>query len=1210
MLLLLSLTVLVVGQCESVTFYVTPLNSPNHCPQLCHTIDYYSSSSFILSAENGADGTTFAFLKGEHFLQNKSSLILANSTTVNLIGYLKTIPTLSISRDSVLQATNISFFTIESLKIIGEYDIVQNSYIAWQQQIEISTTTALLIGVQLSTCYATIDSEELEIQSSSLIGTTLASSCSLHHFQTAVLNNTETVDSQLKLGMCEYSNSTSLKLVHCNITSHANLPGIETGLGNGVTYTFIELRDTRYGGKLAINLEVANMHKTLRFHVVNCTFRFIPIRQFIIQQQPNLIQLIIKYAEIDHSPSNVQFIIENTEFDCNKWTCVYINIPFTSGDKINVTITNSDLTGSNQALVAVKSHYYGDYVNPSSLFIQLYEVIVRSFVKKYNLAAIQLNNVNKLIVTDCKFINNECTAMETYNSVIAFSGEVLFRNNTGSKGGALSLYNSRLFFHDNSQVYFDGNTAKEVGGAMYIKIEENINSNTEPSCFYTRNNSNPNQFDSKDHKVNVWFSNNWASNGGHDIYGGYLNNRCRFWKHTYAQCYILNKESYKFHTNNTISPTAVTCSPTRVCLCNEQGLPECADMDFIDREISPLFPGEKFTVPAVLVGCSFGTTAGTVYSKVLQGQGETFLSQTQEIQEVRSLYNCTQLQYALQSPTVGSMRTAITLSARPYQRLTRKTRKECHLNKEYISTYHRNGIIRDKLLYHTVYLRLTLKKCPLGFMLRQTPPYICSCHPRLEEKGVKICTISNHTGYVYRNGATWVSLTETKTENTTDFVINQYCPNDYCKSENISVDLESPNTQCDFNRSGILCGGCLGNLSLVLGSSRCLPCNNEYGFLVIAFILVGALLVIFIKLLDTTVSKGTINGLIFYANIVWGSKSILFSTKATHPALKTLHTFVAWLNLDLGIETCFINGLDAYWKTWLQFTFPAYVWCITGAIILASRYSTRASRIFGHNSVPVLSTLILLSYTKLLRNIFNCLSYSVIESSRNFQIVWTVDGNINYLSGQHIILFLAAVAILLLLWLPFTLFLLTHQCLKRKTHFKPLNWINRWKPFFDAYLGQFKYKIQYWFGLLLIVRVILLLLFAITSTSTPRINLLAITFMGVGLLFHCVIQEMPYKTKWLSLLEMSFILNLTLLASFKLYIESNTTADIATTYISIGIVFIQFLAIVAYHVIIRVRVALATYKRRNVSEANINTHTEMKKMSTNFYREPLLESLH
>ena len=30
--------------------------------------------------------------------------------------------------------------------------------------------------------------------------------------------------------------------------------------------------------------------------------------------------------------------------------------------------------------------------------------------------------------------------------------------------------------------------------------------------------------------------------------------------------------------------------------------------------------------------------------------------------------------------------------------------------------------------------------------------------------------------------------------------------------------------------------------------------------------------------------------------------------------------------LDLGIETCFYDGMDAYVKTWLQFVCPIYIW--------------------------------------------------------------------------------------------------------------------------------------------------------------------------------------------------------------------------------------------------------------------------------------------
>ena len=178
----------------------------------------------------------------------------------------------------------------------------------------------------------------------------------------------------------------------------------------------------------------------------------------------------------------------------------------------------------------------------------------------------------------------------------------------------------------------------------------------------------------------------------------------------------------------------------------------------------------------------------------------------------------------------------------------------------------------------------------------------------------------------------------------------------------MNIDLENPDDQCAFNHSGTLCGGCQEGLSLALGSSQCIPCSNKYLTLLIPFTLAGFVLVFFLTFLNLTVSQGTINGLIFYANIVRANQAVFFLPGDTN----TLTVFIAWLNLDLSIETCFADGLNGYWKTWLQFAFPVYIWVITAIIIIASHHSSLAAKIFGNNSVPVLATLFLLSYTKLL----------------------------------------------------------------------------------------------------------------------------------------------------------------------------------------------------------------------------------------------------
>ena len=119
-------------------------------------------------------------------------------------------------------------------------------------------------------------------------------------------------------------------------------------------------------------------------------------------------------------------------------------------------------------------------------------------------------------------------------------------------------------------------------------------------------------------------------------------------------------------------------------------------------------------------------------------------------------------------------------------------------------------------------------------------------------------------------------------------------------------------------------------------------------------------------------SVGTINGLIFYANIVK-----LYEPIFPDGPIVFLSQFILWLNLDLGIaiETCFYSGMTSCHKMWLQFVFPFYIWTLIVIIIIACHYSFKVTRIVGNNAIPVLATLLLLSYTKLLCTVILILSH-------------------------------------------------------------------------------------------------------------------------------------------------------------------------------------------------------------------------------------------
>ena len=186
------------------------------------------------------------------------------------------------------------------------------------------------------------------------------------------------------------------------------------------------------------------------------------------------------------------------------------------------------------------------------------------------------------------------------------------------------------------------------------------------------------------------------------------------------------------------------------------------------------------------------------------------------------------------------------------------------------------------------------------------------------------------------------------------------------------------------------------------------------------------------------------------------------------------------------METCFFEGLDANYKTWLQFVFPFYIWSITGLIIL-SKYSSRVAKVMGNNSVPVLATLFLLSYAKLFRIIITALSYTILHTSEGHKAVWSADGNVDYLGPKHMLLSVVAVASLLFLWLPYTLILFLSQWLHMCNCKLIVRFLFKMKPFLDAHYAPLKDKHRYLFGTLHLVRAAILLVSSVIPADHSSI---------------------------------------------------------------------------------------------------------------------------
>ncbi len=527
------------------------------------------------------------------------------------------------------------------------------------------------------------------------------------------------------------------------------------------------------------------------------------------------------------------------------------------------------------------------------------------------------------------------------------------------------------------------------------------------------------------------------------------------------------------------------------------------------------------------------------------------------VQLVRSIKRCNEVKFSIYSQANDSVVIYLTTVQLDFIRTLQPTASQCKSSSCFLTA--------------PVFVNFTMLPCPPGFALLGDPPQ-CDCYPVLTNDLNVTCHLTNGTGYFSWTGSVWLDVKEN------EIIYDKYCPYNYCYKGSKVIDLlDASASQCDHNRAGILCGGCKENYSLAIGSSNCIHCPNSNNLaLVIFFAAAGLLLVFFISILNLTVTQGMVNGLILYSNIAWTYKEIILFTPESHsnPVLIFLKIFIAWVNLDFGIETCFVEGLTAFWKTWLQFVFPLYIFSIAALIIVVARYSSRLTKLFGSRAVPLLATLFLLLYMKLLRTAvsapeFSILSYSEYPDRSLSQVVWSVDGNLLYFQFPHILLFLAGLATLLFLWLPYTLLLLLMQWLRRLPSVLFLRCIMRLHPLYDAYFAPLKYKHQYWFGVLLLTRGILLVTFASIFAIPQNINLILLLIFGMLLIYFMVLTH-PYKSRAIFVLQISYLANLTLLSGFIFFTytqEDGTKLQSIAVGLSTGIVFLKFCGTVLYVII-------------------------------------------
>ena len=721
--------------------------------------------------------------------------------------------------------------------------------------------------------------------------------------------------------------------------------------------------------------------------------------------------------------------------------------------------------------------------------------ILQDFSSSVTFFYISSVDIHNILVSS----SSSCYGIYAYYSVLTFHGENnAFINNTSlGNGGAIYLsLSSNIKLTQNSFITFANNFALGMGGAVFVDTNHILVT----FCFLDV----PEYSDS----LGMRFINNSAAIQGDAIFidscsrlqRDQLIRGKRFLK-------IMNFSQQQEPVGGTVSSF-----PYQIY--------HCSNNETIVKRVEA-YPGESVILQIVTRGIFSGLSQGLI--EMNENKDSELTASYIDTRTLTISKNCTNIFHVIKA---GEKMLFFSPQQKQYD----------HFG--LVSTNRRS-------------FNISILDCPVGFELLED---VCHCSAKLD-KLVSNLTCNITTKTIIRVGNKWIGLLD---NNSNTLLVTTDCPYDYCVDGSVSFNELTPDNQCRMNRSGIMCGQCSEGLSLMLGSNQCGVCTNSSLYLLVVFGVAGIVLVLFLVVLNLTVSVGTINGLIFYTNVIKINEHAFLSNSS----LPVLSQFISWFNLDLGINTCFISNLGAIAKLALQFVFPAYIWILIGIVIIICKYSQRLSYYIGHNAVPVFATLILLSYTKILRTLVPILKFErltvLLENSSMYTWhFWAADGNIEPSSPYYISLASLGVSAVIFFTAPYTILLLFHQLILAKCKRPSFQqFCLSFKPLFDAYFGPYKIRFRVWPGLLLCVRAALVI---VAVFANDEVYLSVATSFGIILLGSMGYLNGVYDNSiFANALEYWSILNITILSAV---VEVVPYAAVIDT----SIMLCTFLVVILYH---------------------------------------------
>ena len=691
-----------------------------------------------------------------------------------------------------------------------------------------------------------------------------------------------------------------------------------------------------------------------------------------------------------------------------------------------------------------------------------------------------------------------------------FRDFVLFKNNSALLGGGIHLFgNAWIVFYPNMSLQFERNSAFQFGGAIYNTFPQSQSLKNPQTCFLQYESPELHETPISKWKVNVSFTDNYASQAGDAIYLS-----------TPAEC-VWEEEGNPFQENSTLShlftyhqnwTRTVVATPA----VNITPLPH-HDGKFYQLSV---FPGELFNIYFNTTDNFEHNTTAVMSLKCLDKYAFLMYDYSHDLCDHSPFY----IEELHRVALVGDSLSGMYIAGPQHE--------------EFVLLLKSNDLqpIQVPILVHTT-------DCPLGFVHKNE---LCIC-PTDNSDYVRCIGPEHNKTLCIQRGYWFGALNSDGTDDGIHaFPFGQLCNDSLlpCGDLPTEVWVAMPADQayfCQGHRTGVLCTLCYNNYTLSYDSYSCVKCTTTKMItLALSFLgyWLGVLLFIILVIkLDISLGTGYAYGILFYFSSV---RYILWYTAPSYVEV-VMNVFETFAKLDprffIYTESCLFPDVTSIQYEALHYIHPVIVILSVLGMIAFGRKFPRLALLSGKTAVHALCYLFLLAYTTLAETSLNLLLPLMFEpygDSDTTELQHTyvqIQPRTKYFDHEeHLPYMVLAVLVEVVIVIPFALFLLFAPCLVRFVNLIKL------KPILDEY--QSYYKDQYrWFPAVYLIGRHLFFLTNFGEIPQNSSILLTQTVSVSILLLHASLH--PYKSMILNVVDTILLLDLNLLT----YLFSSNNID-------------------------------------------------------------------